>query len=62
MTPAGQQARTGFSDFDNKPVELFYGKDGPGPLYQRDDLLDGPAPKPTPLHMDDGALDFWYLH
>ncbi len=62
MTPAGEQARTGFSDFDNKPVELFYGKDGPGPLYQRDDRLDGPEPKPTPLRMDDGSLDFWYLH
>ena len=62
MTPVGEQAKTGFSDFDKKPVEVFYGKDGPGPLYQRDHLLPNLAPKPTPLHMDDGLLDFWYLH
>src|SRR5208282_671723 len=29
MTPVGEQAKTGFSDFDNKPVEVFYGKGGP---------------------------------
>ncbi len=62
MTPVGEQARTGFSDFDNMPVEVFYGKDGPGSLYQRDYLLDGAQPKLTSLHMDDGLLDFWYLH
>jgi hypothetical protein len=61
MTPVGEQAKTGFSDFDNERVEVFYGKDGPGPLYRRDHLLDGPVPKPTPLHLDDGSLDFWYL-
>ena len=62
MTPVGEQAKTGFSDFDKKPVEVFYGNDGPGPLYQRDHLLPNLAPKPIPLHMDDGLLDFWYLH
>ena len=61
MTPVGEQAKTGLSDFDNKPVEVFYGKGGPEPLYQRDHMLDGPIPKPTPLHMDDGSLDFWCL-
>jgi DUF1680 family protein len=61
MTPVGEQAKTGFSDFDNKPVDVFYGKAGPGLLYQRDHLLDSPVLKPTPLHMDDGSLDFWYL-
>ena len=45
----------------HQPVEVFYGKDGPGPLDQRDHMLNSLAPKPTPPHMDDGSLDFWYL-
>ena len=26
MTPVGEQAKTGFSDFDNKSVEVFAGR------------------------------------
>ncbi len=61
MTLVGEQARTGFSDFDGKPVEVFYGKAGPGPLYQREQMLKDAEPKPSQLHLDDGALDFWWL-
>jgi hypothetical protein len=61
MTPTGEQVRTGFSDFDGKPVEVFYGVDGPGPLYQRASMLDEVDPRPAPLQVDDGALDFWSL-
>lgn len=61
MTPIGEQVTTAFSDFDGKPVEVFYGASGPGPLYQRAGLLQDVAPAPTSLHMDDGTLDFWYL-
>ena len=61
MTPIGEQVKTGFSDFDGKPVEVFYGKDGPGPLYQRDSMLQSADPKPAQLHLDDGSLDFWFL-
>ena len=61
MMPIGVQTNTGFSDFDGRPVEIYYGKDGPGPLYRRDSMLEGGEPKFTPLHMDDGALDFWLL-
>jgi hypothetical protein len=34
MMPIGVQTNTGFSDFDGRPVEIYYGKDGPGPLYR----------------------------
>jgi hypothetical protein len=61
MTPIGEQTKTGFSDFDGRPVKVFYGEDGPGPLYRRDAMLQGGEPKFTLLHMDDGGLDFWLL-
>ncbi len=61
MTPMGEQVQTGFSDFDGKPVEVFYGEDGPAPLYRREYMLDDVEPQPAALHVDDGALDFWFL-
>lgn len=61
MTPVGEQVKTGFSDFDGKPVEVFYGNDGPGPLYQREHMLENIEPELASLHMDDGSLDFWFL-
>ena len=61
MVPVGEQVKTGFSDFDGQPVEVFYGTEGPGPLYQRDSLLEDVVPVLAPLHIDDGALDFWLL-
>jgi hypothetical protein len=61
MTPTSEPVKTGYSDFDNKQVEVYYGAEGPGPLYQRDLMLKDTEPQPSPLHMDDGSLDFWYL-
>jgi hypothetical protein len=61
MTPLGANAKTGFSDFDGKQVDIYYGTEGPGPLYQRESMLTTAEPKPAPLHMDDGCLDFWLL-
>lgn len=61
MTPIGEQVKTGFSDFDGKPVEVFYGQDGPGRLYRREHMLEDVEPQPAALHMDDGTLDFWFL-
>jgi hypothetical protein len=61
MTPVGEQAKTGYSDFDHKQVEVYYGTEGPGPLYQRDAMREAGDPQLSPLHEDDGALDFWYL-
>jgi hypothetical protein len=59
MTYLGDHVETGFSDFDKKQVPVFYGSEGPGPLYQRDYLLEQIEPAPASLHIDDGSLDFW---
>ena len=57
--PLHNEYATGYSDFDEKQVPVFYGKDGPGPLYQREHFLKEAKPELSPLHMDDGSLDFW---
>ncbi len=59
MEPLGNEYATGYSDFDNKQVPIFYGKEGPGLLYQREEFVKEAEPNLSPLHMDDGSLDFW---
>jgi hypothetical protein len=59
MEPVGNEERSGYSDFDKKEVAVFYGKEGPGSLYQRAGLLAITEPVPAPLQMDDGKLNFW---
>jgi hypothetical protein len=59
MEPMGTEFSTGYSDFEKKEVPVFYGKEGPGPLYQRAALLKTSEPELTPLQMDDGKLNFW---
>jgi len=59
MEPVGPQYTTGYSEYDKREVRVFYGKDGPGPLYQREAFVKDQEPELSPLHMDDGALDFW---
>jgi len=56
---------TGYSDFDNKQVPIYYGNEGPGKLYVRENYLEDKEPmqiKPTPLQVDNGVLDFWYFN
>jgi hypothetical protein len=60
MVPLGNDFATGYSDFDKKEVPVFYGTEGPGPLYQRDHMVSDITPEPAPLHQDDGGPDFWY--
>ncbi|MGC8638603.1 MAG: hypothetical protein ACP5XB_01850 [Isosphaeraceae bacterium] len=59
LTPLGEQFKTGYSDFDQRQVETFYGTSGPGPIYCREFMRASTEPKPAALHLDDGALDFW---
>jgi len=61
MTPLGDQPETGYSDFDKKQVAVFYGTEGPVPLYQRESMLKDADPKPSSLHLDDSSLDYWFL-
>lgn len=59
MEPIGPQYATGYSEYDHRQVRVFYGVDGPGPLYQREAFVQDHQPELSPLHLDDGALDFW---
>jgi hypothetical protein len=59
MEPLGNEYATGYSDFEKKDVRVFYGKEGPARLYQRNALLDTSEPELTPLQPDDGKLNFW---
>jgi hypothetical protein len=61
MALVGDNPKQGFSDFDGKPVDIFYGPEGPGPIYQREWMLAPSEPRQAPLHLDDGTLDFWYF-
>jgi hypothetical protein len=64
MEPTGNEYQTGYSDFDEQQVPVFYGKEGPGSLYLREDYVaDRPveAVQLSRLHLDNGSLDFWYF-
>ena len=61
MDPLGNDDKTGWSDFDEREVPIFYGKEGPGSLYQREAMLAAASPEPAPLQEDDGLIDFWHL-
>jgi hypothetical protein len=60
MIPLGNDYETGWSDYDNRDVPVFYGEAGPGRLYQRQAMLTGGEPEFAKLHVDDGGLDFWH--
>jgi hypothetical protein len=59
VEPLDAEVATCYSDFDKQEVPVFYGPDGPGPLYQREHLRDDTPPTPAPLTLDDGGLDLW---
>ncbi|MCC7362161.1 MAG: hypothetical protein IT317_21940 [Anaerolineales bacterium] len=50
-----------YSEFDGAERRVYYGPDGPGPLYQREHYFADTAPADAPLHLDDGALDLWKI-
>jgi hypothetical protein len=60
MMPTGEQFTSAVSEAGQK-VDVFYGEDGPGRLYQREHMLAEATPALAPLHVDGGALDFWLL-
>ena len=61
MEPLGPQYKTGYSDFDEREVPIFYGKEGPGPIYEREFMLGSEVPQHVPLHEDRSPIDFWNL-
>jgi hypothetical protein len=61
VEPVGNEVKTAWSDFDKRDREVFYGKDGPGPLYQREHMLSDWRPAESLLHVDNGGLDLWRI-
>lgn len=67
VEPLDNEVATAYSDFDERAVPIFYGNAGPGPLYQRQHMLDSlTLPPASPLYLDDedhspAALNFWRL-
>lgn len=61
MQPVGNDYEAGYSEFDKREVPVFYGTESPCPLYKRENLLEEAEPPPSPIHLDDGSLDFWFI-
>ena len=60
-TPLDNEQTTAFSDFDKGQVPVYYGQAGPGPLYQREAMLDDAIPQPAELGLDSGKVDHWKI-
>jgi hypothetical protein len=61
MEPLGNDSATGYSEFDEKEVPVFYGEEGPGRLYQREYMLQDAETELSAIHLDDTSLDFWVM-
>lgn len=62
MESLGGFEPTGFSEFDKGQVATYYGREGPGPLYQREHMIADLAPELSEIGMDKGAVDCWHIH
>ena len=56
------ETKMAYSDFDLTERAVYYGPEGPGPLYQREAMLPDQQPVDAPLHPDDGGLDLWKIN
>jgi hypothetical protein len=61
MDPIDNDVETAYSDFDKADVGVYYGRNGPGQLYQRDHMIQEVQPSDAKVQPDDGALDFWNI-
>ncbi len=59
IDPAGPMPRQAYSDFESRKVEVYYGEEGPGRLYQRAHMLDKAEAEHVELAMDDGGVEYW---
>ena len=59
MTFTGEEVQTGYSDFEQKDVRVYYGKAGPEPLYQREHFSRKQTPNLARLQVDASAINFW---
>jgi len=61
MEPVDNEVETAYSDFEKAEVGVYFGRNGPGQLYQRDHMLQEVKPSEAQLQPDDGGLDFWKI-
>ena len=61
MEPVDNEVETAYSDFEKAEVGVYFGRNGPGQLYQRDHMLQEVEPSEAELQPDDGGLDFWKI-
>jgi hypothetical protein len=61
IEPVGNDVATAWSDFDKREVPVFYGHEGPGPLYRREHMRADGDVAPAPLVADAGGLDLWRI-
>ncbi|MDZ7335432.1 MAG: hypothetical protein ONB32_09740 [candidate division KSB1 bacterium] len=61
IEPLGKNYDTGYSEVEGKEVRCYYGEQGPGRLYQRDDWLQDKPVTLTKLFLDDVTLDIWKI-
>ncbi len=61
MEPVGNDEEMAYSEFEKADVGVFYGRSGPGQLYQRGQMIQEVEPSEAELQPDDGGLDFWKI-
>ncbi len=61
MEPVGDDFARGYSEFEKADVPVYYGREGPGPLYRRAGFLADAEPQESPIHLDTGELDLWHF-
>ncbi|MBM3492803.1 MAG: hypothetical protein FJX72_00560 [Armatimonadetes bacterium] len=61
IEPVGRMPRTGYSDFETRRVEVYYGDDGPCRLYRRDHMAGSGSPELSDLTEDASPIDYWTL-
>jgi hypothetical protein len=61
MEPIDNEVEKAYSDFDKADVGVYYGRSGPGQLYQREHMMPEVEPSDAELQLDDGGMDFWKI-
>lgn len=61
IQPEGNDCRTGYSELEKRNVPVFYGNEGPEPLYERAYMLQEKIPEMSDIYMDTSSIDFWLV-
>jgi hypothetical protein len=61
MVPVDNDFKVGYSEFDKKEVPVYYGTEGPCPLYQRERMMTDIEPEKSAIQLDNSPLDLWLI-